>query len=157
MVASSKSSIALRAALGDFSTCSTVSKWAARIGQCLTTTIDYRIHGSVSKDIIIVPDIKSKLDMEHSDGTGIITRRLFNVVCAQVPFAPNDPNDISILQVRIGGAKGTLSAWNADEQLVQREIARRGTHEIILRESMTKFEANYDSIEVCAVGTTVVS
>lgn len=155
MVSCQKSSVELRAVLGNFSDSHTVSKWAARIGQCLSTTVDCAERTSLMKSPAIVPDIKSKLGMEHSDGTGVIMRPLFDRVCKKIPFAPTDPKDISILQIRFGGAKGTISAWEVNERLAQAEL-RRCRQDIILRESMKKFDSKFDGIEVCSVGMTVV-
>ncbi|KAG7371402.1 RNA-dependent RNA polymerase [Nitzschia inconspicua] len=153
MVDSTKCSYDLRSALGDFSSCGTVSKWAARVGQCLSTTVDSTIASAMIIPAI-VPDVLSRLRMEHSDGTGIISRDLFNGACKQVPFAPADPNDVSIVQIRLGGAKGTLSAWREEEHIVQEQV-RVQRDCIFLRKSMTKFKSPFDRLEVCAVGTTV--
>lgn len=156
MVASTQQSCQLRSALGDFSSCRTVSKWAARIGQCLSTTVEYDVTTWMANKATVVPDVLTWMGMEHSDGTGIISRDIFDRVCSELPFAPINPKDVSIMQIRFGGAKGTLSAWSDDERLVQVE-ARQRRDCILLRKSMTKFESNFERLEVCAVGSTVVS
>jgi RNA dependent RNA polymerase len=155
MVSSMEPSYQLRSNLGDFACCGTVSKWAARLGQCLSTTVEYTITDRLMGKPAVVPDVISRLGMEHSDGTGIISRPLFERVCTRIPFALG-PKDMSVMQIRFGGAKGTLSAWDVSESLLQKEV-RNCKHDIILRGSMTKFQSEYDRIEVCAVGTSVVS
>ncbi|KAL3913797.1 MAG: hypothetical protein SGILL_006353 [Bacillariaceae sp.] len=97
----------MRQLLGNFSNCRTASKWAARVGQCFSTTVDCEVTGFRISKPAIVPDIVSSSEKEHSDGTGIPSLRAIK-------------------------------------------------NDIVLRESMTKFETSYDQVEVCSVGTTVV-
>jgi RNA-dependent RNA polymerase len=150
-----KSSAQVRALLGDFSNCQTASKWAARVGQCFSTTVDCKVAGFQITSPAVVPDIASLSGKEHSDGTGIVTRRLFDEMCKDLPFS-SDPRDFSIVQIRFGGAKGTLSAWDNFEHFYHCHL-QKTKKDVVLRNSMKKFNSPYERIEVCSVGTTVVS
>ena len=87
--------------------------------------------------------------MCHSDGTGMIQRKTMHELLRRLPVSLADPSDVSIIQIRFGGAKGTLSAWDFQELGVKSEV------DICLRPSMIKFEAPYSHIEVCSVGKRV--
>lgn len=106
---------AMLSKLGDFSRCENVSKCMARIGQCLSTTFE----GNVALDSedrrrhrtgfahATIPDIKSDFrDRVHSDGTGLIRREALSRLLGNVPLRGIDPSDVSIIQIRFGGAKG---------------------------------------------------
>lgn len=130
----------------------TVSKYAARLGQCFSTTFcePKRSPGLSSRFTHIqVPDIKSAGGC-HSDGTGLISRAAMNRVLDSVPFSPTDPFDVGIIQIRFKGAKGTLVAWD------QRYLGRGTAHDdVILRESMIKFDSEHTDMEVCSIGKRV--
>lgn len=79
----------------------------------------------------------------HSDGTGIIRRDILTRILKKVPSV-NDPEDISIIQIRIGGAKGTLTAWD--------NLPRLQTKDVCIRPSMVKFPVPYGNIEIVKVG-----
>ena len=118
----------MRASMGDFSMCKTASKYAARIGQCFSTTIDVSscqsltdgssfinqaksIFGLSSQSMLRVndshPEIVSSTGMEHSDGVGLISKHILSRILLQIPFvAAKDRKNISAIQIRYGGAKG---------------------------------------------------
>jgi hypothetical protein len=122
----------MRDSMGDFSMCKTPSKYAARMGQCFSTTIDTSFAGITNNgdgfinwtkeklglstphssfDIKMprvndtLPDIVSPTGMEHSDGVGLVRRELLDAILLQVPWGTNK-NDVSAIQIRYGGAKG---------------------------------------------------
>ena len=152
--------------MGDFSTCKTPSKYAARMGQCFSTTIDTSYSGrtlSMMEKIGLsgrskeqtprvcdnFPDITSYnrstcTEMVHSDGVGLIRRELLVEILKQIPFGPRDKRDISAIQVRYGGAKGVLVAWDFAELNISR-------YDVCLRPSMVKFKAPYDNVEVITI------
>ena len=145
----------MRSLLGDFSCCKSPSKYAARIGQCFSTTVQ----GTPGQDTTtahtsflrhrVIDDIwgdESKEKMCHSDGTGLIRRESMNELLRGIPFAPSDPLDVSNIQIRYGGAKGTLTAWDFDE------LGFCKDRDLCLRPSMIKFDAKFYHLEVCAVG-----
>lgn len=154
----------MRRALGDFSQCPTAAKYAARIGQCFSTTIEGQpIHDEDTSQerlrCCVIDDIKAGSaypSMFHSDGTGLISRSLMSDLLDGLPLAPHNPEDASIIQIRYGGAKGTLVAWDIDEIRDNvRPLPLPSGYNIFLRKSMTKFEAKYTNVEVCCVGSTV--
>lgn len=61
-------------------------------------------------DIAAVADVEARVGI-HSDGTGLIEKSLMTKIVEKLPFAPSDAKAVSIIQVRIGGAKGTLTSW----------------------------------------------
>jgi hypothetical protein len=71
-----------------------------------------------------------------------------NQVVSSLPFAPEDPLAVSIVQIRCGGAKGTLVAWDQPGQYV----SCRNSADVILRDSMVKFKHKYEEVEVCSFG-----
>jgi len=89
--------------------------------------------------------------MEHSDGTGIIDAAVIENVLKQTQFQ----SDASIIQIRYGGAKGTLTSWNTAELIETGKISCVKGADILLRPSMIKFNAKYEFLEICRVGTRV--
>ena len=160
----------MRESMGNFSNCKTPSKYAACIGQCFSTTIDAysRItsNGGFSgivnwtkeqksffssnyKELRVKDNLKdivsynSDKEMVHSDGVGLITKDLLQELLKELPFGrPRDKKDISAIQIRFGGAKGVLVAWNSN---------LLSGYDCILRPSQVKFKAPYDNLEVITV------
>jgi RNA-dependent RNA polymerase len=149
----------MRIALGDFSGCKSASKYAARIGQCFSTTVE----GAQGQDSTAIDDAKLRhcviddvwgdrnMEMCHSDGTGLIRREAVNDLLGRIPFSPKDPTDVSIVQIRFGGAKGTLTAWDF-ENLSAFRHHRALRSDVCLRGSMIKFGAQFSKLEVCSIG-----
>lgn len=149
----------MRSALGDFSMCKSASKYAARIGQCFSTTIQ----GASGQDRMgvetqylrhcIIDDVWGDKDrtMCHSDGTGLIKREAMNNLLERIPFGPSNPVDVSIIQIRFGGAKGTLTAWDFEKLAACQERSRK-SNDVCLRKSMIKFDAKFSHLEVCSLG-----
>jgi hypothetical protein len=104
--------------------CKTPSKYAARMGQCFSTTIDISTVGSSQESFASraasalgfaksrprvndsLPDILSRTGQEHSDGVGLISRAYLDAILLQIPFGPMNKDDVSAIQIRFGGAKG---------------------------------------------------
>jgi RNA-dependent RNA polymerase len=157
----------MRESLGNFSVCKTASKYAARIGQCFSTTVQGLVGERVlplslsveaTLPLLHVKDITSIHDgrqMCHSDGNGLIRREAMTNLVKCLPFGPGRPEDVSIIQMRCGGAKGTLTAWDFDELEKGLFSSSLTGFDICLRPSMIKFETSYKSVEVCSVGTHV--
>jgi hypothetical protein len=49
---------------------------------------------------------------------------MFNEIVKGLPFSPSNPDDISIVQIRFGSAKGILSAWSSTEDLHRSDFSR---------------------------------
>ncbi|GKY93876.1 hypothetical protein MPSEU_000354500 [Mayamaea pseudoterrestris] len=152
----------MRHEFGDFSHCKSASKYAARVGQCFSTTYKSISAGYTGSRFggarlqhALIPDIPGQghfLEKFHTDGTGVISRALMDELLRQVPFGPKDPRDTSIIQIRYGGAKGTLTAWDAPTMT---KLLGRSGMDVLLRESMIKFDTAYEEIEICAVGKSI--
>lgn len=157
----------MREALGNFSKCQTASKYAARIGQCFSTTaqglvgermLTSGLSAEATLPLLHVQDIifaHNGKQMCHSDGNGLIRREAMTSLVKRLPFGPGRPEDVSIIQIRCGGAKGTLTAWDFDELGTALFSSSLTGFDVCLRPSMIKFEASYKSVEVCSVGTHV--
>jgi RNA-dependent RNA polymerase len=171
----------IRQWMGDFSSCKTPSKYAARMGQCFSTTIQAlpgqdrnqkrsslfnRSAGRLRVDDQL-DDIDSgdSSELKHSDGAGLIRREQLTEAVKMLPFGPRDPLDVSIIQIRFGGAKGTLTAWDfgklkrgatralsAGDDSKEFTLAAR-PYDVLLRPSMVKFKSPYTYLEVVSVGS----
>ena len=142
----------LRDELGNFRRCSSASKFAARLGQCFTTTSSPPspiVKQSLTVSSSVVRDISSEMPgKEHSDGTGLIRRETFDRYVLSVPSPPKVASDASIIQIRFGGAKGTLSAWDPT-------VMHTFSTAVVLRDSMDKFDSQREIVEICKIGSTV--
>ncbi|KAI6381831.1 hypothetical protein MCOR25_001061 [Pyricularia grisea] len=120
----------IRAWMGRFSHIRNVGKYAARLGQCFSTTR--------SIDRVAMPWIKTIPDIEKNgycftDGVGKISS-LWAVVIAEnlkLDYVP------SAFQFRMGGCKGVLVVW---EDVKGQEIH--------IRPSQLKFETDHSRLEV---------
>ena len=140
----------MRSELGNFSKCKTPSKLGARLGQCFSTTFTHSIR-SPPPSHFTVPDIHCAKGC-HSDGTGLITRKALNNLLLELPIGPRDAKDVSIIQIRYGGAKGTLTAFDEPTQFLPAGTPRA---DVYIRDSMIKFEGAFSCLEVCSVGKNV--
>ena len=154
--------------LGDFSEFTTAPKFASRIGLRFSTTyqtLPMSPSASGAKGLCYtkIDDITSQYHgrtMVHSDGNGMIRRSAANAVLQCIPSSPKDFGEVSILQIRAGGAKGTVLIVDKPEtHIPEREIYREETCEeddstadVFIRESMSKFEAPDAYLEVCCIG-----
>ena len=123
----------IRQWMGDFSGIRTVSKWAARLGQCFSTT---RAINGTRVTVRTIEDIKHG-KYNFTDGVGKISHFLAQMIAAEfgLPNAYNDPP--SLFQFRLGGCKGILVlAPEAKKQ------------EIYIRRSQYKFPAKHEGLEI---------
>ncbi len=123
----------IRAWMGDFSHIRTVAKWAARLGQCFSTT--RAITGTRVK-VLTIPDVKRN-NYTFTDGVGKISPFLAQMIAGEfnLPAAFDDPP--SLFQFRLGGCKGVLA------------VAPDARHqEVYIRKSQYKFPAKHEGLEI---------
>jgi RNA-dependent RNA polymerase len=148
----------MRSDMGDFSGCKTPSKFAARIGQCFSTTIqghrDAPDRESTSRlRHCVVEEVASAYEnFPHSDGNGLISRVEMERLLQSLPNKNlRTIANTSVIQIRYGGAKGILVAW--DSSVIREVSGSRGyfgqRYDILLRKSMIKFDALFRFVEVC--------
>ena len=142
--------------LGNFSACKSVPKFASRIGLRFSTTYQSLPSRAMSpaRGLVYteISDIESKYKgrrMLHSDGNGMIRRIAANEVLQCIPTSPN-LYDVSILQIRAGGSKGTVLIVDEPEKYIAE--GEDTNADVFIRESMTKFKAPYSYLEVCCIG-----
>ncbi|CAF3749965.1 unnamed protein product [Adineta steineri] len=122
--------------MGNFDKERIVAKHAARIALCFTST-DATIQ---AETVTYVRDIKDpKGDYTFTDGVGTISRQLRDEIKDFLdPYG--NRRSFSVLQIRYGGCKGTLSVDSRlDNQRYQLQI----------RDSMNKFTTDHDILELC--------
>jgi RNA-dependent RNA polymerase len=121
----------MRSWMGDFRGIKTVAKYASRIGQCFTTTKAMNDSAEVQR----IPDIERN-GYCFTDGVGKISQ--FSLWMSTRKM--NLRNCPSVIQFRLGGAKGVLACDpNLKGQVVQ------------IRPSQEKFPARYKGLEICRV------
>ncbi|CAI4210839.1 unnamed protein product [Parascedosporium putredinis] len=124
----------IRNSMGKFSHIRTVAKFAARMGQCFSSTREIRT--------ISVPKIRPIEDVENAagycftDGVGKISAFLAAMIVQELDldFAHMAP---SAYQFRMGGCKGVLAVWP--------DAKKREVH---VRRSQAKFESEYNGLEI---------
>ncbi|CAF3820630.1 unnamed protein product [Adineta steineri] len=124
--------------MGNFDKDRVVAKYAARIAQCFTST-DETIQIKAEK-VNYVRDIKDPTgEYTFTDGVGTISTQLRDEIKDFL-----DPYGIrrsfSVLQIRYGGCKGTLS--------VDRRLDGQ-RYQVQIRDSMNKFTTDHDILELC--------
>jgi len=150
----------IRSWMGDFSSIRVPSKFAARMGQCFSTTVQTLTGNSESSGLIKwifgsrenelrindnTPDVNSNSGSCHSDGTGLIRRGILLDVVKKIPYITQEEIEhTSIIQIRFGGAKGTLTAWE--------NLPKLRNYDVCLRGSMIKFPSQYRHLEVIKTG-----
>ena len=111
-----------------------MAKYAARLGQCFSTT---RAIHNIRPRIVETMDI-STADGKYNftDGVGRVSKFLAWMAADEVGAAVGDTPP-SLMQFRLGGAKGVLAVWPQEKK-----------QEIHLRHSQFKFSAMYEGLEV---------
>ncbi|CCU82003.1 RNA-dependent RNA Polymerase [Blumeria hordei DH14] len=130
----------IRQWMGNFSHIPVVAKYAARLGQCFSTT--RAIKGLSKPDIVLVPDIEREYQdgTETStycftDGVGKISPFLAQMIMVELGLRTKTPP--SAFQFRLGGCKGILVVWpDAKDK------------EVHIRKSQQKFTAVYNGLEI---------
>ena len=125
----------IRKWMGNFDGIHVVAKYAARIGQCFSTT--RAIHGAKAT-IKELRDIES-LDKKHTftDGVGTISRFLAQVAANEMGVLLPGGEPPSVMQFRLGGCKGVLAVWPHSQK-----------RELHIRPSQYKFDAEYEGLEI---------
>jgi RNA-dependent RNA polymerase len=124
----------IREWMGDFSHIRSVGKFAARMGQCFTTT--RQVNGISIPKIRQIPDILQKTDdhvWNFTDGVGKISTFLATLIANERDLSETP----SCLQIRMGGVKGTLVQWP--------DVPPSEVH---VRPSQEKFKAVYNGLEI---------
>ena len=125
----------IRQWMGLFSDIKTVAKYAARLGQCFSTT---RAINCTKVSIVEIDDIvrnhKGK-EYNFTDGVGKISPFLAQLVAGELGLITPEPP--SVFQFRLGGCKGVLTVWP--------EVK---SQEIHIRESQYKFPAKHEGLEI---------
>ncbi|KAK7756642.1 hypothetical protein SLS62_001479 [Diatrype stigma] len=141
----------IRSWMGDFSHIKVVAKFAARMGQCLSTTRTVN-NLPAGADIKMIPDIEDENGCCFSDGVGRISAQLADDIARSLGMF-NKGQVPSAFQFRLGGSKGLLVAWpfglEASKQpplpFKQPLLA---FNQLQLRPSQMKFSAGSKSIEI---------
>ncbi|KAM0275409.1 hypothetical protein ACHAPA_000271 [Fusarium lateritium] len=123
----------IRRWMGQFSHIKVVAKYAARLGQCFSTTRELR--GISSPETRHIPDIERN-GYCFTDGVGKISSFLAQLIVEDMTldvFAKP-----SAFQFRMGGCKGILAVWPNDAKSM----------EVHVRESQKKFESNSKGLEI---------
>jgi RNA-dependent RNA polymerase len=109
-----------------------VAKYAARLGQCFSTTREMRG--------LPIPDVRSIPDVERNgycftDGVGIISDFMAQMIMEELTL--DVYAEPSAFQFRMGGCKGVLVVWPQ---------ATKG--EVCIRQSQEKFKAEVKNLEI---------
>lgn len=122
----------IRQWMGNFSHISVVAKYAARLGQCFSTT--RAINGLVRPDIVKIPDIERN-SYCFTDGVGKISPFLARMIVTELCLRTDTPP--SAFQFRLGGCKGIL--------VVSPDAKDKEVH---IRRSQEKFTSTYNGLEI---------
>jgi RNA-dependent RNA polymerase len=118
--------------MGNFSDIRVVAKYAARLGQCFSTS--RAIRSLSAPDLVKIPDINNG-KFCFTDGVGKISRFLAQMITAELGLPVKSPP--SAFQFRLGGCKGVLAVWpDAKDK------------EVHIRPSQQKFAAVYNGLEI---------
>ncbi|GKZ81065.1 hypothetical protein AnigIFM56816_005576 [Aspergillus niger] len=123
----------IRAWMGHFSDIRNVAKYAARLGQCFSTT---RAVAGCPVQIRNIPDVERN-GYTFSDGVGKISRFLAQMAMTELKIKTPTGEPPSAFQFRLGGCKGML-AVSSDAQ----------PQEIHIRESQNKFPTVHNGLEI---------
>ncbi|KAI9675025.1 MAG: hypothetical protein M1817_001431 [Caeruleum heppii] len=119
----------IRQWMGNFSSIRTPAKYAARLGQCFSTT------RAINGARVTVKEIADVVrgEFNFTDGVGKISGFLAQMIAGElrVGHVP------SVFQFRLGGCKGVLTTW---------PDARH--HEVHIRPSQYKFAAVHNGLEI---------
>ena len=118
--------------MGNFSHIKVVARYAARLGQCFSTT--RAINGLSKPDIVKIPDI-SHGNYCFTDGIGKMSPFLAQMITAELGLRVNTAP--SAFQFRLGGCKGVLAVWSDAKD-----------KEVHIRPSQQKFAATYNGLEI---------
>ncbi|KAK3989129.1 putative RNA-dependent RNA polymerase [Cladorrhinum sp. PSN332] len=120
----------IRAWMGNFKHIQVVAKYAARLGQCFSTT--RLLRGLSYPQIVRIPDVEQS-KFCFTDGVGKISPKLANIIADE--WKLDTPP--SAYQFRMGGCKGILVTWP--------DVKGTAVH---VRPSQEKFSAEYNGLEI---------
>ncbi|KAF3390587.1 RNA-dependent RNA polymerase 1 [Penicillium rolfsii] len=123
----------IRAWMGQFNHIRNVARYAARLGQCFSTT---RALAGCKVSVKQIPDI-TRNGYCFSDGIGKISRFTTSVISAEMGISDPYGQPPSAYQFRLGGCKGMLA--------VSSDPIANYVH---IRPSQIKFEAEYQRLEI---------
>ncbi|MCJ1355792.1 MAG: hypothetical protein MMC33_005784 [Icmadophila ericetorum] len=123
----------IRKWMGDFQAIKVVAKYAARLGQCFSTT---RAITGTKVTLVTIPDIQ-KGKFVFTDGVGKISNFLAVMAASELGLTMSSDEPPSVYQFRLGGCKGVLAL---DPKLQTREIQ--------IRSSQYKFPAKHQGLEI---------
>ncbi|EPS37403.1 hypothetical protein H072_8901 [Dactylellina haptotyla CBS 200.50] len=129
----------IRKWMGDFSNIKIIAKYAARLGQCFSTT--RAINGFRVKTTDI-PDVERN-GYCFTDGCGSISQSAAQLIAAELKLL-KDEAPPSCFQFRLGGCKGILAV---DLNLKKGET-KEASFQVCIRPSQRKFEANHNILEI---------
>ncbi|KAK2629689.1 hypothetical protein QTJ16_000509 [Diplocarpon rosae] len=118
--------------MGNFSHIPVVAKYAARLGQCFSTT--RAINGLSKPDIVKIADVENN-GHTFTDGVGKLSPFLAQMIAAELGLRSNTAP--SAFQFRLGGCKGILVVWPEAKE-----------KEVHIRKSQQKFTATYNGLEI---------
>ncbi|GMF51468.1 unnamed protein product [Phytophthora fragariaefolia] len=128
----------VRSWIGDLSHLESPAKYLKRLGQAFSSTKEtFRVNETVLDNP--VEDIKND-QYVFTDGCGEITTVGAEAVVRELNLSYTP----SAFQIRLGGAKGVLVVSNRANHKTSREES------IVLRESMSKFKASHNVLEIVA-------
>ena len=122
----------IRQWMGNFTHIKVVAKYAARLGQCFSTT--RAIYGLSKPDIVTIPDIERN-GYCFTDGVGKISSFLAQMIATELGLRLSPAP--SAFQFRLGGCKGIL--------VVSPDAKYKEVH---IRRSQQKFVATYNGLEI---------
>ncbi|OAT01878.1 RNA-directed RNA polymerase, variant [Blastomyces dermatitidis ER-3] len=123
----------IRAQMGDLNNIRVVAKYAARLGQCFSTT---RAVTSCPVQIKKIDDIERN-GYVFSDGVGRLSHFLTQMIQSDLGIKTPSGEPPSVFQFRLGGCKGILA--------VSPEARQREVH---IRRSQFKFPASHNGLEI---------
>ncbi|RDA82891.1 hypothetical protein CP532_4354 [Ophiocordyceps camponoti-leonardi (nom. inval.)] len=123
----------IRRWMGDFDHIRIVAKYAARMGQCFSTTREIR--GICKPTSLRIPDVERN-GYCFTDGVGIISDFLAGFIIQEMDLDVLD--NPTAFQFRMGGSKGVLAVWP--------QKAKGMT--VMVRESQEKFKAEFNGLEI---------
>ncbi|ROT34698.1 RdRP-domain-containing protein [Sodiomyces alkalinus F11] len=125
---------AMRGWMGDFDHIRVVAKFAARLGQCFSTTREVR---SIRAPVIKLIDDIERDGFCFTDGVGKISPLLARIVAEDMSHEMAGDEPPSAVQFRMGGCKGVLAVWPEAKGL-----------EVHVRRSQEKFKAQFNGLEI---------
>ncbi|XP_030468173.1 RNA-dependent RNA polymerase 1-like isoform X1 [Syzygium oleosum] len=122
----------IRAEMGEFSKIRNVAKYAARLGQSLSSSTETLNVGR--HEVEVIPDVEN-ICYNFSDGIGKISEEFARKVARKCGFEGYTP---SAFQIRYGGYKGVVA------------VDPTSYVKLSLRKSMSKYESNETKLNVLA-------